>query len=104
MLHPTIQDLTKGKFNRYQLTVATAKCARIITDEYVRQRTAAESTLTGSKDSDSILNMVDRELADRKAVKNAIDHINNGDFVIVDEPVKESKAEELKTEEESQQD
>ena len=35
MLYPTIGDLTKGKFNRYELALATAKCARLITDEYV---------------------------------------------------------------------
>ena len=42
MLYPTINKLTKGKFNRYQLAVATAKCARLITDEYVRERHLAE--------------------------------------------------------------
>ena len=38
MLYPTIDELTKGKFNRYELAIATAKCARMITDEYVKQR------------------------------------------------------------------
>ena len=42
MIYPTITELTKDEFNRYELTIATAKCARIITDEYVRQREAAE--------------------------------------------------------------
>ena len=41
MLYPTIDELTKGKFNRYQLAIATAKCARLVTDEYVHQRTKA---------------------------------------------------------------
>ena len=41
MLYPTIDELTKGKFNRYQLAIATAKCARLVTDEYVHQRTEA---------------------------------------------------------------
>ena len=31
MLYPTIDQLTKGEFNRYELAVATAKCARILT-------------------------------------------------------------------------
>ena len=51
MIYPTISELTKDKFNRYQLAIATAKCARLITEEYVKQRTAAESALTGSKES-----------------------------------------------------
>ena len=35
MIYPSIAELTQdGKINRYTLVVATAKCARIITDEY----------------------------------------------------------------------
>lgn len=83
MLYPTIQELTKGQFNRYELVVATAKCARIITDEYIRQREAAEKAVAGSKESDKTLaNMIDREYRDEKAVKVAITHIHSGDFVI----------------------
>ena len=44
MIYPTIQDLTKDKINRYELAIATAKCARIITDEYVHEREAAEKS------------------------------------------------------------
>ena len=51
MLYPTINQLTKGKFNRYELVVATAKCARMITDEYTRQREAAEKATAGVKDA-----------------------------------------------------
>ena len=52
MLYPTISELTKGEYNRYELALATAKCARIITGEYVRQREAAERSMTGNKDTD----------------------------------------------------
>lgn len=87
MIYPTINDLTKGQYNRYQLAIATAKCARLITDEYVRQRNAAESALTGTKDGNStILSMIGSDLADKKAVKNAIDHMSAGDYEIVDAP------------------
>jgi hypothetical protein len=87
MIYPTISDLTKDKYNRYQLTIATAKCARIITDEYVRQRTAAENSLTSSKESGStIASLIDPVLANEKAVKNAINSINNGTYTIVDAP------------------
>ena len=85
MLYPTISDLTKDKFNRYELAIATAKCARIITDEYVRQREAAEKSLTGNKETDKpIMAMIDREFRDEKAVKNAINRIFSGESTIVE--------------------
>lgn len=86
MIYPTINKLTKGKFNRYQLAVATAKGARIITDEYTAQRRAAEKNLTGNKDNDRIImeNAVDPEYRDKKAVKFAIDKLDSGEFVIVE--------------------
>lgn len=87
MIYPTIAELTKGEYNRYQLTLATAKCARLITDEYVKQRVAAETALTTSKDSGpTIASMISPELANEKAVKNAIDSIHKGAYVIVDAP------------------
>lgn len=83
MLHPTIDELTQGKFNRYELALATARCARLITDEYVRQHEAAERAQTGNKETDRPINtMIDRELRDEKAVKVAIRRIANGDFII----------------------
>ena len=87
MIYPTIQELTKGNYNRYQLAIATAKCARLITDEYVKQRSAAESALTGSKESSStIASMIDPTLMNEKAVKNAISSIHKGEYEIVDAP------------------
>ena len=95
MIYPTIAELTKGEFNRYQLTLATAKCARLITDEYVKQRVAAENALTGSKEGGStIASMIDPVLANEKAVKNAIDSMHRGDYTIVDAPVEEKIEEE----------
>ena len=96
MIYPTIAELTKGEYNRYQLTLATAKCARLITDEYVKQRTAAETALTGSKEGGStIASMIDPALANEKAVKNAIDSIRRGDYEIVDAPEAEPVEEEI---------
>ena len=92
MIYPTIQELTKGNYNRYQLAIATAKCARLITDEYVKQRSAAESALTGSKEgSSTIASMIDPTLANEKAVKNAINSIHKGEYEIVDAPAAEEK-------------
>lgn len=84
MLYPTITELTKDEFNRYELALATAKCARIITDEYVAQRAAAEEAACGNKDTErSLINMINKEYRDEKAVKNAITKINNGEYKIV---------------------
>ena len=91
MLYPTIQELTKDNFNRYELALATAKCARMITDEYVRQREAAEKSATGNKEVDrNLMNMINKEYRDEKAVKNAINRIHNGEYEIVrTEPAEE---------------
>ena len=83
MLHPTIDELTKGNYNRYELALATAKCARLITDEYVRQHDAAEKSITGNKETDKPLNtMIDRELRDEKAVKVAVNRLRDGVYEI----------------------
>ena len=87
MLYPTINDLTKGDFNRYELSLATARCARIVTEEYVKQREEAEKAQTGNKETDRPINtMINKELRDEKAVKTAIKRIHEGDYVIVRRP------------------
>ena len=85
MIYPTIKELTKnGEFNRYEIALATAKCARMITNEYTRQRVEAERQMTGNKETDKPLNtLIDKEVRDEKAVKLAIGRIHNGDYTIV---------------------
>ena len=84
MLYPTIDQLTKGKFNRYELSLATARCARIVTDEYVKQREEAEKANTGNKETDKPINaMIDKELRDEKAVRTAIRRIRDEEYLIV---------------------
>ena len=83
MLHPTIKDLTKEEYNRYELTLATAKCARQLTDEYVKQRAEAEKSMTGNKESDrNLINAIDKDLKDEKAIKNAITRLYDGRYEI----------------------
>ena len=63
MIYPSVEELSQnGKYNRYVLCTATAKCARMVTDEYVRQR----------------------DIRDEKAVKNAINRLYQGDYRIND--------------------
>jgi DNA-directed RNA polymerase subunit K/omega len=87
MLHPTIDELTQGKYNRYELALATAKCARIITEEYVYQHDNADRSAANGKESGG----VDRELRDEKAVKVAIGRLYNGVYEI-DEHAGEKEA------------
>ena len=95
MLHPTIEELTKGEYNRYELALATAKCARLITEEYVRQHDAAEKSITGNKETDRPLNtMIDRELRDEKAVHVAVNRLYAGEYVIDMNANKATEAEE----------
>ena len=35
MIYPTVKQLTNDEFNRYELVIGVAKCARIVTDEYI---------------------------------------------------------------------
>lgn len=94
MIYPTIKELTKDEFNRYELSLATAKCARIVTDEYVAQREAAEKTFLGTKDSAKpITNMIEPTIRDEKAVKIAIDRIYRGEYKIVKEASEDAPAE-----------
>lgn len=95
MIYPTISDLAKnGTFNRYEIALATAKCARMITSDYVEQREEAERSLTGNKETDKPIHaLLDREVIDEKAVKIAITRINNGAYTIVHkEPSYEEEA------------
>lgn len=83
MIEPSIKDLTKDRFNRYTLVIATAKSARMITDEYMKQREIAEKRVASKETDKSVANMINREYRDEKAVKTAINHLYAGDFAIV---------------------
>ena len=96
MIYPTINELTKGgEYNRYEIALATAKCARMITNEYTRQRVEAERQMTGNKETDKPLTaMIDREVRDEKAVKLAIGRIYKGEYNIVHKDPAEQEREE----------
>ena len=76
------------KYNRYALVVAAAKCARIITDEYVLQREHAEKLAASNKDTEKknpYYQQIPKEYRDEKAVKTAISGLYKGDFKIIGE-------------------
>ncbi len=80
MIYPTIEQLTKGKFNRYELVVGVAKCARIVTDEYVNMRAEAQKLIDNHETDKSLSALIDPEYKDKKAVKIAISKLEDGRF------------------------
>ena len=80
MIKPSISELTKGKFNRYELVIAAAKCARRVTDEYVEQRARAERMISNHETEKPLASMIDSEYRDQKAVKIAINRLAGGRY------------------------
>ncbi len=80
MIYPTIDQLTKGKFNRYELVVGVAKCARIVTDEYIEMRTKAQKMIDNHETEKPLASLIDPEYKDKKAVKIAIGKLEEGRF------------------------
>ena len=83
MITPSIEQLTQGKFNRYALVIATAKCARIVTDEYVAQRELAEKNIADKKTEKTIASQIDKDIRDNKAVENAVQRLYKGEFNVI---------------------
>lgn len=89
MVKPTLAQLMeKENVNRYALVVATAKCAREITDEYIRQREYVEKN--GGKDADkNALSVINPRYRDEKAVQNAIEELYDDEYRIIKESLPE---------------
>lgn len=91
IIKPSIEELTKDGVNRYQLVIATAKCAHKVTEEYIRQREAADKKITNKETDKPLASMIDPALRDDKAVKSAIRLIHEGKYRIVSAPEQESE-------------
>lgn len=83
MIYPTIDQLTEGKFNRYELVVGVAKGARIVTDEYVAMRNRAQKMIENHETDKPLSALIDPEYKDQKAVKIAIAKLVEGEFKMV---------------------
>ena len=83
MIYPTIEQLTKGEFNRYELVVGVAKCARIVTDEYVKMRAKAQKMIDNHETDKPLSALIDPDYKDKKAVKIAIADLESGRFRMV---------------------
>ena len=87
MIFPSIEQLTKDKYNRYELVIATAKAARLITDEINEKKEEMEKS-AGAKElgpNERILLMPKdvKDIPEEKAVRAAILKIFDGEFVII---------------------
>ena len=83
MIYPTIEQLSKGDFNRYELVIGIAKGARIVTDEYVEMRAKAQKMIENHETEKPLAALIDPEYKDQKAVKIAIAKLERGDFTLV---------------------
>ncbi len=83
MIKPSIEDLTKGKFNRYELVLGTAKLARVLTDDYTERREEAEKMIANKETDKTIAAMLKLDAEDEKAVKAAINRLDNGEYELV---------------------
>ena len=80
MIYPTIDELSKGEFNRYELVVGVAKCARIVTDEYIEMRAKAQKMIDNHETEKPLAALIDPIYKDQKAVKIAIAKLERGRF------------------------
>lgn len=83
MIYPTIEQLSQGEFNRYELVIGVAKGARIVTDEYVAMRAEAQRKIENHETDKPLASLIDPEYKDQKAVKIAIAKLERGDFKLV---------------------
>lgn len=81
MIYPTVDELTKqNHLNRYELVIGVAKCARLVTNEYVRQRDAADRMIKNRETDKSMASLISSEYRDQKAVKIAINRLDEGRY------------------------
>ena len=80
MIKPSISELTQGKFNRYELVIGAAKCARRVTDEYVEQHARAERMVANRETEKPLAALIESEYRDQKAVKIAITRLAEGRY------------------------
>ena len=83
MIYPTIDQLTNGELNRYELVVGVAKCARIVTDEYIEMRNKAQKAIDNHETDKPLSALIDPDYKDKKAVKIAIGQLLDGRFKLI---------------------
>lgn len=74
MIYPSVEDLSRGGYNRYVLCIAASKCARKITDE---SYASAQSEVRDEKSPSK------RAVSDEKPVNTAIKQMHRRCFDII---------------------
>ena len=91
MIAPSVDELThQNKYNRYTLVIAVAKCARMVTDEYVSQRETAERMLANKETDKSLAALIKKDFRDEKAVRIGINRLSSGEYRIDDSSLADS--------------
>ena len=83
MMYPTTEQISKLGGDRYLVTIAAAKGARKITEEYVAQREAAEKLIAKKETDKPLYALIDADIRDDKAVKTSIKRLMSGRYQIV---------------------
>lgn len=77
MIYPSIEELSRGgTYNRYMLCIATAKCAREITEEQIA---ANQQNARDPKEEKYFVRNVPTA---EKPVRTAINRLDNSDYTI----------------------
>jgi len=79
MIYPSISELSDEGVNRYMLSIATAKCARRITDIHLENA----PVITDAKDEKSTGFSSKKATANEKPVKEAIEKLYTREYKIV---------------------
>ena len=79
MIYPSISDLSDAGVNRYMLSIATAKCARRITDEQLEKSQAAQE----NKDDKFSSYSSRKGTVNEKPVKEAIGKLYTREYKII---------------------
>ena len=95
MIYPPIPELTEGnRHNRYELVIAVAKGAHLVTNEYLTMRANAERMITEEKVEKPMLSLIDPEYRDQKAIRIAISRLHEGRYRMQSAPEAVATAEE----------
>ena len=79
MIYPSVEELSRnGTYNRYMLCIATAKCAREITEDQIAQ---AQQYWRENKD-DKMSASARKPIPSEKPVKTAINRLDDSNFTI----------------------
>ena len=104
MIEPSTTKFSEENgINKYELVIATAKCARMITDDFIKQKEIADR-FAGRDLLKPLPVLISEDLKDEKPVQSAVEMLTNGEFKIVrsslpdydpakDEPAAEEKEE-----------